>query len=316
MSGYLVESVQSEAGGASAGEALLMRALPLTTNPKRRPLYGNGSIKYKNVQNKIHDVIFASTPNGQIENAYQNKTPIAQECMLAWCVRKYNSSSYLGNYEENIIETYLNTTGPGAHPFHFNDGNLTTSPDVYMGNATIETPAGEGTSLFAVSNVTMVRTINVFDDVFPSFYTAMNASDEPLLRCMTNDIAPRQRTLPMNPWASPNNITQHLERLAAALTDAIRTSSSSETVLGQAFSREPYVAVRWEWLTLPVSVVISSFIFLAATIFSSAGQQDIWKTSAIATLIYNLPDDTQKRIRSPTQTGTPQSRAMNLKVAL
>lgn len=312
MSGYLVESVESEAGKADAGEALLMRVLPLITNPTRRPLYGEGSINFKHIQNKLQDGIFTSIPDGLVENVYKNITPVVHECMLAWCVKRFNSSYYWANYEEEVIDTFLNDTG--SYPFVFT--NSTDSAVKYSGNSTISVTSGNGTVAYGVSNLTSIRAINVFDDIFPSFYTAKNASDEPLLRYQTNGLAPRLRTMEIVPWASPNNVTRHMERLAVALTNAIRSTPSKELVLGQAFSIERYVAVRWEWLTLPVGLLLSSFIFLAATIYSSAGQEGVWKTSAIATLIYGLPDDMQKKIRSSTQTGTPRSRAKELKVKL
>lgn len=314
MSGYLVESIQSEYGRAVAGEALLMRALPLITNPLRLPLYGDGSINFKHARHKIQDGLFASIPDGLVENFYENKTPIMQECMLAWCVKRFNASWYLGTFEETVIDTYLNDTGvPGSYPYLFDpDGN----PTEYAGDIIVNTPFGGGSATYGVSNLTAIKTLNIFDDIFPSFYTAINSSDRPLFRLQVYYIPPRYRTLEFNPWLSPNNITKHLERLSTTITDALRNSNSNELFPGQAFIVEAYVAVRWEWLFLPIVLLISGCISFAATAHASPGQRAVWKTSAIAALIYSLPDDAQKKIRSPTQTDTPRSRAMELTVEL
>jgi hypothetical protein len=313
MSGYLVDSVQSEAGGGDAGEALLMRALPLISNPSRFPLYGDGSINFKNIQNKLQNGIIASIPDGLIENVYQNKSPVAQECVLAWCVKKIESSWYSGSYEEKVIDTYFNETKSGYPWLLDSDGRATA----YPGNSTILAPAGNGSAIYGLSNNTSVGTVNVFDDLFPSFYTTKNASDKPTLRLSTNALIPRWRTLEFNPWVSPNNVTRHLERLCAAITDALRNSNSKEMFLGQAWVVEPYVAVRWQFLSLPILLLVFCTIFLATTIYSNSSPQDVWKNSAVAILIHGLPDNIQKKIRSSTtHMGITQTKTKDLKVEL
>jgi hypothetical protein len=146
MSGYLMESVQAEAGSATAGEALLMRVLPFMSNPSRIPLYGDGSINFKHIRNKIQDGIFASILDGLAQNVYQNKTPIVQECMIAWCVRKFHSSYYLGTYQENITDTYFNDTGiPGAYQYLFGPDGIAIE---YEGNVAVQAPYGNGSAIY------------------------------------------------------------------------------------------------------------------------------------------------------------------------
>jgi hypothetical protein len=99
----------------------------------------------------------------------------------------------------------------------------------------------------------------------------------------------------MNPWLSPNNISYHMERLTTALTNKVRASRSSELVAGTAYNLETYVAVHWAWLTFPLVMLALSVIFLVATIIktSKGGNAEvaIWKTSAMPTLLYSLPED-------------------------
>lgn len=113
MSGYLVESVKSDPSGTgAAGEALLTRLLPLTTNPCRQPLYG-GPIHFKNFRNPIADILIVSAPNG-VESVYRNETPIAHECVLSFCVKTFISGYYKASYEEEVVNTFENNT---AGPF-------------------------------------------------------------------------------------------------------------------------------------------------------------------------------------------------------
>ncbi len=102
MSGYMVD----EAGNANK-DALLMRALPLVTNPDRKLLWG-GSIHFKNLRNPIVDVLISSTLNGA--EVYANNTPTLQECVLFWCVKTIESSYVDGAYDQTVTKTFINNT--------------------------------------------------------------------------------------------------------------------------------------------------------------------------------------------------------------
>ncbi|KAF2472344.1 uncharacterized protein BDR25DRAFT_333249 [Lindgomyces ingoldianus] len=288
MSGYSVDAVN-----LLPGEALVMRTLPLV-DLTRRPL------------------------------VYRNETPIAHECMLSWCVQTIMSSYYWANYSEGMANTFFNTT-PGPFPwgssFTINSTAFNATQNTYLFNTTLNSPStGNRKSFYGVSPLTALQTILIFDDILPSFLTVPNASAIPILR---NQIGirggPRQRTLEFDPWIAPNNVTQHLERLARALTNVIRSSTSAESITGEAFSMETYVSVRWEWLLIPLGVLFFSLIFLVGTIVKSSREMEqvgIRKTSALATLLYGLPDDMQKKITASTAVGTPRAKAKELKVKL
>jgi hypothetical protein len=107
-----------------------------------------------------------------------------------------------------------------------------------------------------------------------------------------------------------------LERLGKAVTNVIRSASSNEFVHGQAFDNEVYVDVRWG---LAIGLLLVSRVFLLVTVVKSATEKDqvsIRKTSAIATLLYGLPDHYQKRLAKSNLKGTPRARAKELKVRL
>jgi hypothetical protein len=110
-----------------------------------------------------------------------------------------------------------------------------------------------------------------------------------------------------------------MDRLATAMTNVIRSAPSKEMISGQSFSREAYVSVRWEWLTLPIGLLLMSFIFLAATIFKSALEKDqlgVLKNSAILTLLYGVPDNMRTQLTRSSSRGTPRAKAKELKVKL
>jgi hypothetical protein len=110
-----------------------------------------------------------------------------------------------------------------------------------------------------------------------------------------------------------------MERLGEAMTNAIRSTSSSDLVFGRAFDNEVYVSVRWGWLSLPLGLLLVSCVFLLATVIKSAIEKDqvsIRKNSAIATLLYGFPEHYQKRLAKSNSKGTPRAKAKNLKVRL
>ncbi|KAH4066414.1 hypothetical protein HBI55_148660 [Parastagonospora nodorum] len=111
MSGHVVD-----ANATRRGEALIMRSLPLTSLLTKEPLYGNGSINFKEMRNTIVDIVIVSASQGTAETVYRKVPRIAQECVLSWCVKTIDSSYEFGVYEERVIETHLETT-PGAFPW-------------------------------------------------------------------------------------------------------------------------------------------------------------------------------------------------------
>jgi hypothetical protein len=320
MSGYLLDTNGSTNG---KGEALLMRTLPLTTMFTREYLYGDGSIHFKNWRNTISDVLVVSAANGTAASVYNKERPVAHECVLSWCAQTIRSSYDWGIYNEEVIDVVVNTTAGGspwlAIPFQTEFENGTDIWYVQDINISVENlSSNSNVSTYGTSNVTAFAIIQAFVDIFPAFTTAKTKTSKPMMRYKTWSAGPAwNRQLDFNPWLAPNNITRHMERWATAMTNVIRSATSNEMLSGQAFNRETYVEVRYEWLTLPIGLLILSFIFLAATIFKSAHEVEqvgVFKNSAILTLLYGLPDAVRGKLTRSSSTGTPRAKAKGLKV--
>lgn len=316
MSGYIVDK-----SGKTTGEALMMRSLPLVTHRFRQPLYQTGSINFKHRRNPIMDALISSTTTAA--DVYANKPPVLRECLISWCVKTIQSTYFEGTYKEEVTATYFNNT-PGPYPWisTYEPESDTFMID-YTENATIKAPSSGKHSAdidWGVSNNTMFRTLDVIEDMFPAFTTVANTSAEQIFRWRTGTAKEvRTKKLTYNPWLLPNNVTRHLERLADAVTNQLRSADDSEFVHGKAFSSEIYVLVRWAWMTLPLSLLLISGIFLLATVIKSATEKDkvsIRKNSAIATLLYGFPEHYQKKLAKSSSKGTPRARAKELKVRL
>ncbi|KAH5221211.1 hypothetical protein HBH68_037640 [Parastagonospora nodorum] len=322
LSGY---SVNGMGANSTPGEALLVRNVPLTDFDNKTPYFGVGSIRYKEIRNAILDGLVASAINGAA-GVYRNETPIVHECLLSWCVQTIKSSYDWGRYSENITSTRLNT-GNGPYSWPWETFETDAGPFlIYAQNVTIDPPEIKDSirkypvanATYRIDNITIANTMMLFDDFFPSTYTAKDASAEPLLRFRNYAVGPTTQAITNNQWQAPNNISRHLERLATAMTNVIRSSPSREMLLGQAYNPENFVHVRWEWLTLPLGLLCISFVFLAATIAKSALEIDrvgVYKTSAYATLLYGLPDAMQEKITRSGSTSTPRAKAKELKTS-
>ncbi|PVH93593.1 hypothetical protein DM02DRAFT_220969 [Periconia macrospinosa] len=316
MSGYRVNS------NGTKGEVLLSRVLPFVSPPERVPLMNVSSINFGNIRNPIVNALIAGASNDR-ESVYKGEAPIVHECIVSWCVKTITSRYYQATYEEEVTETFFNTT-QGPYPWKTVD---VSSPGFngttifYGENINIEAPGinNSRSEVYGTSNLTASITTLTFDDVFPSFVTSQNSSAEIFMRYRTYQSGPYSRQIAKNPWASPSNVTAHIERLAKALTNAVRSSNSNVMVEGHAFNSENYVLVRWQWLSLPLGLLVLSALFLAATIIKTSKERErvgIWKTSALATLLYGLPDHYQERIANRSSGGTPRAKAKELKVKL
>jgi hypothetical protein len=302
-----------------AGEVLMMRTQPLYDLFTREFMPGYDA-KLNNSRNPLAHAIIASGIS--LEEIRRNATPIAHECVISWCAKKMLSSYSEGGYTEVVTDTFINndTSGPSrwvVTPVYDEVNTLSGYDYAYGENVTVI--GGSGTA-YHLTNHTHALTLAVFDDIFPASYTLANStseSDAMLRYKQYYQIGPFIRNVTYNPFMY-DNITVHLDSMANALTDVLRSSSTNtRMVSGKAFDMESFVDVRWAWLALPLGLLVFTFIFLVATVIRSSIEQEdvgVWKTSAIATLLYGLPDDMQKKITTSQVTGTPRAKAKEIKV--
>ncbi|PVH93592.1 hypothetical protein DM02DRAFT_220929 [Periconia macrospinosa] len=310
MSGYTTEAMRSDVGDSPAGEALLLRMLPLST-PYTRELLWGGALKFKDLRNPIFDALIVGAKDG-VAGVYRNETPIAQECALTWCIKQMRSTYHYASLEEEVLSVFHNST-PGGNPWWVDLNFMENSSYIgYFEDINIKLP--QESEPYGTSNETHNRILNNFDDIFPSFLTAINETAKPNWRVKAwisdNKF---HRLVKRNPWLPPNNITLYMERMATALTNTLRSSSSMEMVEGPAYTIETYVNVQWAWLTFPFILLILSLVFLAATMWKTAKGPGVWKTSAMPTLIYGLPKDTQKELTPQPAERSGASSSLSLK---
>jgi hypothetical protein len=302
LSGYVL---QENGTTSTTGEALLMRTVPLTDIWTRAPYYGSGSVAFKDIGYPIYDGLIASAADG-INSVFRHEPPVVHECVLSWCVQHMRSSYEWSIYSETILSTHLNIVSEPM-PWPWTAIQRETGTDFRYGpNITLELPAPNspglttpGTNItYSIWNETVYKVYAIWEDFFPAFYTANDSAQEPVLRfCNYYDVGPSTRFLDFNPWLAPNNVTRHMERLASAMTNVMRSNAdSNEMITGKAYSMEKFVRINWLWLIFPLLLLVLSLVFLVSTIVKTSKDTEtgIWKTSAMPALIYGLPRDLQQ----------------------
>ncbi|KAH3919101.1 hypothetical protein HBH56_028790 [Parastagonospora nodorum] len=303
LSGYVLPAN----GNSSSGEALVVRAIPLTDFDSKAPSYGTGSINYKGIRYPILDALISSARNGR-ESVYRNEPPIVHECMLAWCVHTMKSSYEWGTYNEDTVSTYFEpvresdpwpwqTWDTPRGTWYSYTEHLSLTPQRNHSQVAEMTVIND---TYRINNYTQTNIMNYHDDFFPSFYTSANIDTKPVLRYQNYAMGPSVYKLNWNPWEHPNNITHHMERLATAMTNKIRSTGSTTMLEGKAYQMEPYISIQWGWLVFPLTLLVLSLVFLVSTIVKTSGDSamGIWKNSAMPTLIYSLPKETQPQFAS------------------
>lgn len=296
-------------------DAVTMRTLPLDA---RLSNYYNGSIRYKDLTDKLADFLVVGV-DGPASDVYTgNYKVIAHECVLNWCVKNYRSSYHEGRYQEEIINTYENTE-PASSPWEYVWGTLANTTRLnawWLTNVSITPPAMDAGE-FTVDNLTSLQIALNWNNFLPSSSVLANESADPWLYYAALQVSsqgPYSRRYLNNPWLPPNNITDYVGQLANALTNAIRSSSSAEVVYGTAYETQIFVKAGWLWLILPLAVLIASLVFLVVTVRKSSGSTTMWKNSAVATLMHALPEEVRERLHGTGD--NPQAIAKKVTIEL
>jgi hypothetical protein len=97
-------------------------------------------------------------------------------------------------------------------------------------------------------------------------------------------------------WAQNGRLDTWIQNLAKSISNYFRLSSpatnDSAHYTGTAYSTQPFVRVRWPWLTFPAAMVLASLLFFVATVWrTQRSSVRPWKTSALALLMMDVDDE-------------------------
>ncbi|KAI0155786.1 hypothetical protein BJ166DRAFT_626873 [Pestalotiopsis sp. NC0098] len=86
-----------------------------------------------------------------------------------------------------------------------------------------------------------------------------------------------------------DDIPALLQQIADSMTEQIRVSANSTTTNGVAMQSEVFIAIKWAWLVLPISVTVLTFLLLIYVIvLNKARGMPPWRSSSLALLFHQV----------------------------
>ena len=306
MSGYAVNTSNIP---NSADEILLMRNFNLH-DVNVDQIYWGGSLNYQEPGFPLVDFIQVVSPDAA--SVLDNKPPVARECAIRWCTQRVVASYEEGHYTEQILSEGFDTSPP-FDALDITDDMVFT----YYKNISI---SPDGSDLvFSVSNETILPTIFMFQNYFPAYLTTVNETDLPLFRTHNVvDLDSKYWPYPYNPFVGDASGQDYIKNMTRTITNNIRMNShSSEFFMGSG-GMETYIKVRWEWIALPLALVLLTLVLLLSVILSSRkdGSIGIWKSSVLAALVNGFSDSVREQFGASTRLSDIFERSAQIRVQL
>lgn len=205
----------------------------------------------------------------------------AYRCALSFCVNTYHLAVNEGVPTESIVSSYIKE---GVTKWYDNPGDLvlTPPPDKMVPHENNTFTVYEATmqaflqgmpDLFGKGSVSE-------GDIFPQFYGQSDAASDPL-----------------RAFYEAASIPDFVNKLATSMTGAMRTpivrskystdmgSSTLNRINGTSWQTEPYVDVKWSWITLLAGVNVLTLLFVITVIYiNSRKGLPAWKNTALSVL--------------------------------
>jgi hypothetical protein len=216
----------------------------------KKPLFAFGKLRFATETGAVAD------PRALIKDAH--------ECAIAFCIKTYNISVRNGIVQPDVLSI--------AYGELDRDGNVLITAAI---------PRAEiADSNFSISEDTGVRISTSFNNYFIRNVSANTFYGSESRVTSTTDV--------LSAFNQCDYFPILMNSVAASLTNQI-LNASSLVVYGEAGATETFVHIKWVWLVLPATVIVSSLLFLALAMFETRRQQiQLWKHSSLALLFHGL----------------------------
>ena len=306
MTGY---ALNTSSAPAEPLEYLLMRSLNMQDVNVDKTYWG-GSINYASAPFPLVDFVQVATPN--VESIMNSTPPVARECVVQWCTKRIIASYEAGEYTEQVLSEAYDTEAV-FDALQFGEDMFFT----YSKNISISPP--DSNVEYKVPNSTVLSTVFLFQEFFPSYLVAANNSATPLLRTrnLVGDF-PRHWLYPTNIFSAFEAGNEYIQNMTHALTNTIRSYPGTSELFRGSGGMETYISVRWPFLTLPILLLCLALVLLAVVILQQRKEEDIgiWKASVLAVLAHRLPDRVKELFQSTAKLSEVFDRSSKLRVKL
>lgn len=261
--------------------------------------YYNSTV-FQSTSNALLNFYVPYTPDGD-SGIFRNATPVMSECIFHWCVKTFQGVWREGRLEEDVFSTYSPPDLATA---------LTESRTAILGtepnDAFVMLANGETFSIAANTTRSLSNSLRANLPTYLSNDTLDTGGQYPG-RC--NFV---QNAL--------YDVSAALGSMAEALTNNLRTSATdngTERTFGEAWGAENFVETQWPRLLLPGALLFSLLVLITSTIIKSRQEAvPTWKSSALATLLHGLIEESRACIAAGALQSEVEAVSQNLKVKL
>ncbi|KAI1774778.1 hypothetical protein F4818DRAFT_72840 [Hypoxylon cercidicola] len=232
------------------------------------------------------------------------KKPWARQCLLSSCVQTLASTVVNGVLEEKVVDEYVNTTvldisgddNGGDRDVYAANPRSNSSVPYVLGIEAMLAMRGWFASVFATGSAIrnaagFNRTVTDDDDSSSAVVVNLTVGIASGETFFDSDIV---TAFYWNYYEYPDGLDMLMRDTATSMTVAFRSFMGVEAVRGHATSVESYVRVHWGFAVLPILTVTGAALFLAAAVYrTKRSRTEPWKSSALATLLHGLDEDTR-----------------------
>ncbi|KAI9738733.1 MAG: hypothetical protein M1834_008238 [Cirrosporium novae-zelandiae] len=227
-------------------------------------MWGNQTLAFKNIPNRLLDFVTMYSPSS-FNNASDVK---AFECILYFTVNSYSGTT--------MTNGVLSENGTTWYP---KEAFLDDASTWEFDSPSESSGTGED-SHFEIAASSLVGFWSIFPDLFNGTVYGSPASPP----FYSSDTMQAFRSSA----ESLGRMQKLFTNLATSMTNNIREEGGANST-GTAWKTETYIHIRWQWLILPVSLLMLSLVFLIITMLVSNKQNiPVWKSSQLALLFHGL----------------------------
>ena len=213
-----------------------------------KDIYWDGSIHFKHIPIPLVDFILVRSANDS--SIQPDNIPLAQECVLHYCVKNISAKFSQGTYSERVVSTVFNDSVPSVPLSHHLSGDGKHEAYDLTYNITLSSQGED----FHVSNLTNVVTRLMFDIVVPLYLKSINGSSHLEITYYDDaDAVVQPKTVRAGSlsWMTTDGKSSYIDDLATALTNAMRIyPNSSDLVTDLVQKRHMFVLAGRGWRCL------------------------------------------------------------------
>ncbi|KAI5837342.1 hypothetical protein DFP73DRAFT_589071 [Morchella snyderi] len=264
------QGLQAFSWGASASSADLNTVL------------NQSSISNSSVPSQINSP-FARTAHLQAEYNSDGSLPphyTATECALYYCVKEIQANVTNGTYTESVLTAIENTN-------HDPPTTSTTFGDITISGAA----ANESFRITAPAHASISGPHGLAAALTGSARTTATANGNGTVQQQfTTDI--------LRGFAQDPDIARTMGRVSTALTNRLRNlDRGTQKAMGESYTVQSFIRVRWVWLLYPVTLWTASLVFLVCVVVETRGRgMRAWGASQMALVWYGLDAETRGRV--------------------